>query len=563
MTNDADLTFRVRVVWIYKSGSLNPKPQNCSHNVDNTMNDMEDGSVDDSEEDEDEELWSDMSTASSASSLNSIESIRDRIYATLERNDPNKTSVEATTGWATLCCVRLGSALVGNTSVSDLTLGFHHTSFNRPPPDIGLLLQYLRQGPALRVLKLSGSRPEYTCACLQAVAQHAFIEDLTLDSDIDIPYESLAHLLRTTRSLKKLAMCLDDSSMALAQAFGANETLGIIEFALCNDHHPNQTGQDVFHHLTSHLCEMKLEQLDASVPPTIYSAFNDYLKETQRLTHLTLDGLSFDGEQAALFMDGLLWNQSLSHLTMRSCELDDDANAVFDSAATAAHAASTGSTIKSTMSIVELQVADSCGELSSLLKFMAFKGDNLRVLYLQQFWSIRQPRHNNFWNALLESDTSKIRIRQLRLEGNWEYSLAAIYDCIPRLLYLQELHFDIMRLVLGRSFAVAAQHSGSLQIVSVHGRLPTFSTPHISRIVQASLERNRHLSSVLSMSCSGLTLDRHDDVVAAEASSSPIPNLVAALVHAPRMAPNTLVKGLTAATAAVEAIDSEPATSTK
>jgi hypothetical protein len=73
--------------------------------------------------------------------------------------------------------IPLGNALHGNTHVEELHLQLCRESVNSPDDDnegienIALILQYLRDGAALRMLCIYGGSLQYTSAHVQAIAQ--------------------------------------------------------------------------------------------------------------------------------------------------------------------------------------------------------------------------------------------------------------------------------------------------------------------------------------------------------------------------------------------------------
>jgi hypothetical protein len=156
---------------------------------------------------------------------------------------------------------------------------------------------------------------------------------------------------------------------------------------------------------------------------------------------------------------------------------------------------------------------------------------------------------------------------------------------LPRLIHLRELrfytwdtgpfeHYNRYHNSWGRhALAQAVCRSGSLQSVTVSGDFPRIWNPQQARVVQAALERNRHLPQLLatmggqsstpvsSLASTTSVLSENDAVVVTEesqtetvageqpvivipSSSSLSPHLVVAAVHTPYTAGHSIFRGL-------------------
>jgi hypothetical protein len=418
------------------------------------------------------------------------------------RNDPEKKTVFATIekGYR----VPLGNALVGNTHVETLHLRLWPENINSQDDDnwgvhnIALILQYLREGSAFRMLRIQGGSVEYTAACVQAIAQNPNARKLMMDDTTEVPLLEMIDLLRNTETLEDLSVSMVNST-ALAEAIQANQSLKTLSLSFTPDAWPKPNGV-ILHHLHSHtklqflIIDQRHESSDMDTNQVDVALCLLLAHPATRLVRLYLFSMTFDRSRMELLMEGLKANCSLSYLDLSWCKSDDEAVTLWES-------------VELTSPIQELCTDSHNGRLVALL---ALGFSNLQIL--EWDWSDRDLNVDAFWNTLLAADSSRTGLKTLRLTCWPVTKCEAMNSCIPKLVALRELHFQCLSSYDAeylrsdqftdayQSFVRAVRQSAGLFTVPVQD-LPwigKFLGEAESRLLDAYLERNRMLSQLLS-----------------------------------------------------------------
>jgi hypothetical protein len=478
----------------------------------------------------------------------------DNLCAALEKDDPTKTTVCVpfeVAGYGS----RLGNALVGNTHAENITLSLWPEDVSSPLDEnwgvenISLILQYLREGTAFRTLTVESGELEYVRLCVAAIAQNPGTTKLILKEDAEIPIAEVAELLRTSQSLKSIAIPMVNSQ-ELAEAFQANQTLDFMSLMFDPDEHPEPDGVILYHLIPDRRpCALTVAQkYDCSNMDTLLvdTAISTLLSKTVWLTEFRLSGMCFSINRMQLLMEALLSNRSIEKLGLCSCEFDDMAVSFLH--ALVMSPSHRGAFAES--AIRELSMADE--DINGNLVALCVLGFP-RLQILEWKWKHICDTLDAFWN-LLAANPSMVKLQVVKLLDWPGVSDQEMNICIPLLPTLRELRFDMNRYFFDNKIAPAFCHSvrrsSGLTDVSVFGEFPTFWNETESRIVRASFQRNRNLPGLVSMPRTGHVAQAGDGCTEIYL----YPSLFHAATQSLRVAPNSIFTGLLALEDAIELV---------
>jgi hypothetical protein len=451
----------------------------------------------------------------------------------LQANDPNTVHVDTRRleGYG----ARLGQALVGNTQVQSFLLCLSKEAVNGPgnweAESTDFLCDYMKKGPSLKGVIVHGAN----CLLLnrqflQAVSYNSNIEQLILKTDngylekFGLPTHEFAHLLRTTTSLKLLHMEMVYDAV-VAKAFGANRTLETLQLEYDANKSPNG---DIFCNLRLH---PKLHSLTVgehnslggrSISKFDTAAFDDgfveLLKDTKTLKHLILSWQSFDQARLLKLIKGLHVNNSLTHLSSGGCKFEEDA--VEDWGDRVYWCGTLMRDAHANTSIQEVEITDSMLDPPTRdMEAALLVGMCRQCQVFKRRWCEDDTEAPVFWNTL-EMEAATSVLREIWLDDyNMRTFDSAMLSCIPKYPNLQELHFnslpsgDYYGKKLPEGFAHIVKRSGSLLKVTCNERPARSKDKVESKVIEASLERNRRLPQLLRLcvsvaSCSDTETER-------------------------------------------------------
>jgi hypothetical protein len=415
---------------------------------------------------------------------------------------------------------------------------------------IALVLSYARRRMVMRALHVLNATIEPIRQCLRVLEANPRIREFALnDCDKDqIPVEELATLLRDTKTLKKLDVDLIlTENRLVAEGLGANRSLeslilttplyDVVEEVLATGH--------VLYHLTNHTSLRYLELFPLSVENDMYLALSHYLARAPALEHLNFHSMSFDKNWTEHLVEGLAARKMIQKLEFTLCYFEEEATSVLTTLAGTYY-----DDDAQKIQIQHLEVNDEMNLGNSIAWITAIAlGTTCSFLDLH---SIEVPVDmDDFW-ATLSTQSAKICLRDLHISYFPHASSAAMMASIPQWVHVQELHFDKgidnedegqenVHTVL-QEFCRAVWCNGSLRIVSANKRFQDFQRCIEMRIVRASLKRNHRIPQLLSIP----DVQRRAHRTLYIANGSIYPTLLEAGKQARRLAPNSLLMGVTA-----------------
>jgi hypothetical protein len=468
------------------------------------------------------------------------------LCAALQRNDPNRTFIDFPP-YVPNYGPRLGHALVGNTHVAELNLYLLPNRVDNGTVDfesIRLILQYMREGTALQALHLWGGIRDYTGPCVSAISQNPNIVRLTMAyDDTEIPEEEIANLVRTSQSIEEIAMPMVNS-IVIAEAFEMNQTLVCISLQFDPDSWPAPNGV-ILRHLVAHRSPFILnitQKSDSSRTEAVDAALAALLAGTTCLKELRMAKITFDESRTRHFLQGLQSNRSVETLRLVFCHFDLEAVSVWRDLTHAPTSALADSTIR------EIHIQDGynlAGLGEELVALIVLGIPGLQVLDWTLF---REPTRtmDAFWN-MLTPKASLVHLSVLKVDFRIgpRLNLREMYNCLPLLLSLHELHFrtpqeDEDEPWEPQAFLDAVMKCPRLRDVTLNNALPCFWSEEQARRVRALFQRNQFLYQLVSMP----RLDHMADEDGEGTETCLFPSLFFAVKRSAAVAPNTILAGL-------------------
>jgi hypothetical protein len=451
----------------------------------------------------------------------------------LQRNDPNITRIVSPNrvpGYG----LRLGDALVGNTSVAALYLALLPSRVDNGTVDlesIRLIVQYIREGTAFRTLLIWGGIRDYCGPCVTAISQNPNVVKLVLTDDTEVPEEEVANLLRTSQSIKEIVMPMVNS-FAVAEAFEMNQTLTDITMLFDPNSWPAPNGV-ILRHLVAHRPPFSLKiSAEPGEAEAVDVATAALLAGATWLKELEMFGITFNNIRTRHFFEGLQSNRSVEKLRLVYCRFDQETVPVLRDLTHAPTNGLVGSTIREIL-INEPGHFDALSEELVALIVLGIPG--LQVLDWR--WSSGLTRTMDaFWN-MLAPKASLVHLTVLRLEFWPGVNQREMNKCLPQLPSLQELHFRFLQEYEPwepQAFLDAVMKCPRLRDITLDDALPCFWSEEQARLARALFQRNQFLYQLVSMP----RLDEEST------ETCLFPSLFSAVKRSVVAAPNSILAGL-------------------
>jgi hypothetical protein len=443
----------------------------------------------------------------------------DRLCEKLSRNDPATTEVprlHLPLGHG----YRLGEALQNNTNVTIFHLkvrtwvkhDFHNTVEASEHGAVQILIRFLFNSPSLRQVHMYTGHgfllePPPTgwhiCAlALHTISVNSNITHFTLGGNIDVPPNELGHFIATTRSITTLKLVLDDwfdghlYRLPLLTCFERNQSIQSLTL-----HHIASTRDIVAsilpqlrgrHQLNELHLMRKNEDNENDVDDAQTLIFGNLallLASSESLRVLSLSNYAFREEDWNFLQPGLhaASIQTLEELAFCFCMFDVDSTYALvqclQSPVTAAPSLRKltllgndeviGGSVAGKLVLVPQDAAGSTTSIGSSLQVMELNPSTavgLSTVWLENPWRLRLP--------------------MLRIDVMDASAYEELVKCLPRMLYLSELHIDRPPVPgIVPQLANALQQNGSLQHVTFEGEV--FPVSHHNRTIYLYRLRNQ------------------------------------------------------------------------
>jgi hypothetical protein len=393
-------------------------------------------------------------------------------------------------------------------------------------------------------LSIWGGVRDYTGPCVTAISQNPNAVKLTMTNDTEVPEVEIADLLRTSQSIRAIAMPMVNS-IAIAEAFELNQTLTYIALKFDPDSWPPPNGV-ILRHLVAPRppCRLTISQKSNSEAVAVDAALAAFLSGTTWLQELRMLGISFYPSRMRNFLEGLQSNRSIEKLRLVSCHFDQETVAVLRDLTQAPTNRLADSTIR------EILIEDRGRHLEAwseeLVALIVLGMPGLQVLDWR--WSSGYILTiDTFWN-MLAANASLVHLSVLRIQFWPAANRREMNNCLPLLPSLQELHFRFQQLYENwepPAFLDAAMKCPRLRDITMldNAQLPRFWNEEQARLVGAMFERNQFLYQLVSRP----RLDhmvQEDDKDSVETCLFPL--LFFAAKRSVLVAPNTILAGLLA-----------------
>jgi hypothetical protein len=465
--------------------------------------------------------------------------------AALQRNDPRRTYVYYpydVPGHGR----RLGQALVGNSYVSDLHLCLVPGMIDDGPVDfesIRLIVQYLREGPAIRTLCIWDGIRDYIGLCVTAIAQNPNAVELILNEQTEVPEDEVVNLLRTSQSIKEIVMPMVNS-IVIAEAFAANQTLTHITLTFNPDADLPPPNGVILRHLIAHRppCSLTIYQKFHTIGSAEVDAeLAAFLVSAKWLKELRMMGIAFHQNG---MLEALLSNRSIEKLSLDCCAFDRETVAVLRDMT---HASANRLAASMIREIHIVERGDHLADLSAESVALIVLGmPGLQVLN----WKRAEGESlDAFWN-MLAAKASLVRLSVLRIVCWPDMIRQEMNNCLPLLPSLQELHFHLRQQYEDwepHAFLDAVMKCPRLHDITLDNAFPHFWSEDQARLARALFQRNQLLYQLVSM-------PRLDHMVQEDEDSAEIclyPSLFFAAKRSAVVAPNSILAGLLALSDAI------------
>jgi hypothetical protein len=455
----------------------------------------------------------------------------------------------------------LGSALTNNTSVTYLNLelkGLLSQHQESTSEELQPLLHFIATSRALRDVKLSDGRSlvELTTRILEAVAQNSNITEFNMDFTLRPSLQSF-HVLTAASFLRTLNVCIEafiDFSAEDLVLFGAligqTQTLHELHlqsFTAC-DH--SLIGERILIHLGSHAHHLRSLRLSLGEDATTgqFRALASTLHSAKSLSHVNMEGYTFDLDSMEIFLTALQSNTTVAALSFNGCRMGKGPFGMW-----AQFLQSDGSKIRELRFEPDLHDEESRdGALEGSVLESDVIGWALLPMVIQSSIcaldlgvdiNVSVPSYALLFDGMICHE-SEIRLSKLTIRALDLTVVEALARFLPHSSRLQELSTSrLFRQTNYRMLLSAIQQNGSLHRVE-EDFMPVVD-PVWLRLVTAYCQRNQLVPELLAQSQSvaegtddseSRTLDRIDLCL--------VPTILLATRQAPRMAPKNILIGL-------------------
>lgn len=497
------------------------------------------------------------------------------VCAAFRRNDPtlDKISTPCWLPWPHGFLRPLGEALLNNTVVFELELNMHerffwpHDAGDMQESDIVAaareaepLLQYIRSSATLRNIRLYDQRcicfekPVFHWLCrhiLKAIAENPCIE--VLDVKGPLPMQEFVDLLSSSLTVRLLDLDVESlnyfgdtdhsptTKPLVIQALRANQSLETLRLSVW-DELSSFWSNDVLSSLVSHPKLQCIELHGRIYSPSIQKTLTLVIQQSTTLEHVVLDHFTVGKKSWKKFVKALELNSNIRRLTLDDCSFPGKKAAEGFIRAFRAMRQSGDSDIAAAQEFVEVSLR--CGHFNG--KVMAD--------VLAQIWkgpaAPRRTRQNGYFFMRLSSLCRYCAATGGRCDVN------DVARQLPHATHLRALSTHERDLSTCScngdfnpdAFVQGVRCNGSLHTVDV--KVVTWPSLGYRRVrsIEAYCERNRVAPQLLSK-----RFDNKDDSHGPEQQQAAalhvqiFPPVFATIMPAWKMAPTTLLIGLTAA----------------